>query len=74
MNEKVEEIIDKIRPALRADGGDVDLVKVDENEGIIYVRLTGACNTCPMASMTLKGGIEQIMKRELSWVNSVEAV
>lgn len=74
MIEKVEEIIDKIRPALNADGGDVDLVEIDEKEGIIYVRLKGACNSCPMSAMTLKGGIEQIMKRELPWVNSVEAV
>ncbi len=74
MNEKVEEIIDKIRPALQADGGNVELVSIDEKEGVIYVRLKGACITCPMSVMTLKGGIEQIMKRELPWVNSVESV
>lgn len=74
MKETVEAIIDKIRPALHADGGDVELVRIDQSEGIIYVRLTGACDSCPMSVMTLKGGIEQILKRELSWVNSVEAL
>lgn len=74
MKEAVEAIINKIRPALHADGGDVELVRIDQSEGIIYVRLTGACDSCPMSVMTLKGGIEQILKRELSWVNSVEAL
>lgn len=74
MKETVEAIIDKIRPALHADGGDVELVRIDQSEGIIYVRLTGACDSCPMSVMTLKGGIEQILKRELSWLNSVEAL
>ena len=72
--EQVQTVLDKIRPALIADGGDVDIVKIDEETGIIYLRLKGACDTCPMSVMTLKGGIEQIMKRELPWVNSVEAV
>jgi len=74
ISEQVQSVLDKIRPALIADGGDVDIVKIDEETGIIYLRLKGACDTCPMSVMTLKGGIEQIMKRELPWVNSVEAV
>ncbi len=73
MKEKVEQALNKVRPALQADGGDVELVEVGEN-GIVKVRLTGACGGCPMSQMTLKMGIERILKKEVPEVVSVEAV
>lgn len=72
MKEKVEEALNKIRPALQADGGDVELV--DVSEGVVSVRLTGACNGCPMATMTLKSGIERILRGEIPEVKEVVAV
>lgn len=73
MKEKVQAAIDKIRPMLKADGGDVELVDVQEN-GVVQVRLQGACSGCPMSQMTLKNGIERIIKKEVPEVKSVEAV
>ena len=73
MKEKVEKALNKIRPALQADGGDVELVDVTE-DGIVKVKLTGACGGCPMAQMTLKSGIERIVKEEVPEIKSVEAV
>ena len=72
MKEKVEEVLNKIRPALVADGGNVELV--DVNDGTVQVRLTGACAGCPMSTMTLKMGIEQILKKEIPEVKEVVAV
>lgn len=72
MKEKVEEALAKVRPQLQADGGDVELVDVTE-DGVVYVKLTGACGGCPMASMTLKMGIERILKQMVPEVKSVEA-
>lgn len=72
MKEKVQEAIDKIRPMLQKDGGDVELVEVDE--GIVKVRLQGACAGCPMSQMTLKNGIEKFLKQEIPEVVSVESV
>ena len=72
MREKVEEVLGKIRPALVADGGNVELVNV--NDGTVEVRLTGACAGCPMSTMTLKMGIEQILKQEIPEVKEVVAV
>ena len=72
MREKVEKALDKIRPSLMADGGDVELV--DVNDGVVKVRLTGACGGCPMSQMTLKMGIERILKQEVSDVKEVIAV
>ena len=72
MQEKVEEILEKIRPTLVADGGNVELVGV--NDGTVEVRLTGACAGCPMSTMTLKMGIEQILKKEIPEVKEVVAV
>jgi Fe-S cluster biogenesis protein NfuA len=71
MREKVEEAIKKIRPMLQADGGDVELV--DVQEGVVTVRLQGACAGCPMSQMTLKNGIEKILKKEIPGVVSVES-
>ncbi len=70
--EQVEGVLDKIRPMLVRDGGNVELV--DVNDGTVKVRLTGACGGCPMATMTLKMGIEQIMKQEIPEVKEVVAV
>lgn len=72
MKEKVEEILDKIRPSLHADGGDVELVDVVDN--VVKVRLTGACGGCPMSKMTLKMGIERILKKDLPGIKEVIAV
>ena len=73
MKEKVEKALDKVRPSLQADGGDVELVKVEDN-GVVKVKLTGACAGCPMSQMTLKMGIERILKKEVPGVTTVEAV
>lgn len=72
MKDRVEVVLDKIRPAIQADGGDVELVGISE-DNIVTVRLTGACVGCPMAQLTLKGGIERILKHEIPEVVSVEA-
>jgi Fe-S cluster biogenesis protein NfuA len=72
MNEKVEAILNEIRPALQADGGDVELVGV--NDGMVSVKLTGACAGCPLSTMTLKMGIERILKEKLPEVKEVVAV
>jgi len=72
MREKVEEVLTMIRPSLWADGGDVELVNVEE--GIVRVRLTGACSGCPMSTMTLQHGIERILKERLPEVTEVVAV
>lgn len=72
MQEKVEKALLKVRSFLQADGGDVELVEITE-EGVVGVKLTGACAGCPMASMTLKTGIERILKEEVPEVKRVEA-
>jgi len=72
MNEKVEKALDKIRPALMADGGNVELVDVED--GVVKVKLTGACGGCPMSQMTLKMGIERVLKQELPEIKEVRAV
>jgi Fe-S cluster biogenesis protein NfuA len=71
MKEKVEAAIDKIRPMLQADGGDVELVSVAD--GVVKVRLQGACAGCPMSRMTLKNGIERVLKQQIPEVKSVES-
>jgi Fe-S cluster biogenesis protein NfuA len=72
MKEKVETALAKVRPMLLADGGDVQLV--DVTDGVVKVKLTGACGGCPMATMTLKGGIERALKDEVPEVKEVVAV
>jgi len=69
MKEKVRNVINKIRPMLQADGGDVELV--DCADGVVTVRLKGACAGCPMSQMTLRNGIEQTLKKEIPEVKSV---
>jgi len=71
--EKVEEILDRIRPAIQSDGGDVELIKIRE-DGVIEVRLQGACKGCPMAALTLKAGIERVIKEEIPEVKEVISV
>lgn len=73
LKEKIEDALDKVRPALQADGGDVQFVDVDE-EGVVKVKLTGACGGCPMSQMTLKMGIEKVLKQSVPEVNRVESV
>jgi Fe-S cluster biogenesis protein NfuA len=72
MREKIEAVLNQIRPNLVRDGGNVELV--DATDGIVKVRLTGACGGCPMASMTLKNGVERMLKERLPEVKEVVAV
>jgi len=73
MLEKVKNVIDEIRPNLQADGGDVELIGVSD-DGVVKVRLQGACRGCPGAAMTLKMGVERLLKRQVPEVKSVENV
>ncbi|HON87706.1 MAG TPA: NifU family protein [Bacillota bacterium] len=73
MKERVEKILEQIRPSLQFDGGDVELVEVTE-DGIVKVKLTGACGSCPFATMTLKAGIERILKQEIPEIKEVQEV
>jgi Fe-S cluster biogenesis protein NfuA len=72
MRENVEKALEKIRPALQADGGNVELI--DVADGVVKVRLTGACGGCPMSQMTLKMGVERVIKQYVPEVKSVETV
>lgn len=74
MEEKVKKALDSIRGYLQADGGDIELVSVDEKDGIVRVRLTGACGSCPMSQMTLQMGVERTLKQQVPEVKKVEAV
>ena len=73
IKEKVQQALNKVRPSLQADGGDVQLVDVDE-QGVVKVKLTGACGGCPMSQMTLKMGIEKVLKQNVPEVTRVESV
>jgi len=73
LRQQVEDVLGVIRPMLQADGGDVELVNVEE-DGTVKVKLTGACGGCPMSRITLKRGIEARMKQAIPEVKSVEAV
>jgi Fe-S cluster biogenesis protein NfuA len=73
MKEKIETALGKIRPSLQADGGDVELVEVSP-DGVVKVKLTGACEGCPMSQMTLKMGIEKVLKEEVPELKEVVAV
>lgn len=73
MKEQVEQALSKIRPALKRDGGDVELIEVTA-DGIVKVKLTGACHGCPMAALTLKQGIERILIQEVPAVKEVVSV
>jgi Fe-S cluster biogenesis protein NfuA len=71
MREKVEAALDKVRPMLQADGGNVELVDVTE-DGIVKVRLQGACAGCPMSQMTLRNGIERVLRQHVPEIKAVE--
>ena len=70
MKEKIEAALKKIRPMLQADGGDIELVDVSK-DGVVKVKLTGACGCCPMSQMTLKNAVEQRLKKEVSGIKEV---
>lgn len=72
MRENVEKALQKIRPALQADGGDIELI--DVQDGVVKVKLTGACGDCPMSQITLKQGVERVLKEEVPEVKGLEAV
>ena len=72
MKEEIEEVMKQIRPALEADGGNVELV--DVKDGVVQVKLTGACGSCPMSSLTLKMGIERVLKEKIPGIKEVIAV
>lgn len=71
--EKVKKVINKIRPGLQADGGDVEVVEITDN-GIVKVKLLGACHGCPMSTLTIKNGIEKTLKREIPEIKEVRPV
>ncbi|MDD3250011.1 MAG: NifU family protein [Smithella sp.] len=73
MKEQVQKALEKVRPGLQADGGDVELIDVSP-EGLVKVKLTGACHGCPMSQMTLKMGIEKILKQQVPSVKEVVSV
>jgi Fe-S cluster biogenesis protein NfuA len=73
MKEEIKKVLDQIRPSLQADGGDAELVDIDD-QGVVKLRLTGACAGCPMSQMTLKQGIERILKEKVSSTIKVESV
>lgn len=72
--EKIEDTLDGIRPALRSDGGDVELVGFDDADGVVQVRLMGACSSCPISSLTMRQGIERRLKNAIPEVREVQAV
>ncbi len=74
IRERIEEILDSVRPAIRADGGDIELVSFDQMDGIVRIRMVGACYACPMSMLTLKAGIEQRLRMQVPEVRSVESV
>jgi len=73
MEERIKKALDNVRPHLQADGGDVELVNVSK-DGIVQVKLLGACSACPMSQMTLRAGVERALIREVPGIRRVEAV
>ncbi len=74
VRERVEKVLEKVRPYIQSDGGDISLVDVHEDTGIVEVRLHGACDSCPSATATLKGGVERIMKQDVPEIKEVVTV
>ena len=74
MKDRVEKALDLIRPALQNDGGNVELVDVDEAAGIVKLKLVGACGSCPMSQMTLRMGVERVLKEEIPEIKEVVSV
>jgi len=73
MQEQIKQELDKLRPMLQADGGDAELVEITQ-DGIVKVKFTGACSSCPMRQVTLKAGIEAKLKEKIPMIKQVEAV
>jgi Fe-S cluster biogenesis protein NfuA len=71
---KVEKALEELRPRLQADGGDIELVDVDAEKGVVKVKLTGACVGCPMSQMTLQLGVKQFLKKKIPEITLVEAI
>jgi len=74
MKDEVKKVLDEIRPTIQADGGDVELVEVNEKTGVVKVQLKGACTHCPMSEVTLKEGIGRVLKEKVKGVKEVEGV
>ena len=74
MKDRVEKALDKIRPALQADGGNVELVDVDEAKGVVKLKLVGACGSCPMSQMTLRMGVERVLREDIPEITEVQSV
>jgi Fe-S cluster biogenesis protein NfuA len=74
IQERVESVIAKVRPYIQSDGGDITLVAIHEDTGIVEVSLHGACNTCPSSTATLKGGVERMMRQEVPEIKEVVTV
>lgn len=74
MADKIERALDKIRPALRMDGGEVEFIEFDQDTGIVSLRMVGACGGCPMSTLTLKMGIERAIRQEVPEVKAVHAI
>ena len=74
MKEEVLKVLNDVRPTLQADGGDVELIAVDEKKGIVTVELKGACNGCPMATLTLQEGIARVLKQRVKGFKKIEAI
>ena len=72
--ERVEKVLEKIRPYIQSDGGDISLVAVDESSGIVKVTLHGACGSCPSSTATLKGGVERMIRQEIPEIKEVVSV
>ena len=72
VKEQVEKALETVREGLRRDGGDIDLVEIKDN--IVYVRLKGACGSCPMSTLTLKNWVEAYLKKEIPEIQAVQAV
>ena len=73
LHDRVKKVLDSVRPYLQSDGGDIDLIDVTD-EGVVKVKLTGACHGCPYSMMTLKAGVEQAIMKEVSEVKQVISV
>lgn len=71
MQVQVQEVIEIIRPAIQADGGDIELIEVDHDSGVVTVELSGACVSCPASTVTMKAGVERIMKDRVAGVTAV---
>ena len=74
IQERVEKVLEKIRPYIQSDGGDISLVEIQEAEGIVKVSLHGACGSCPSSTATLKGGVERMVRQEVPEIHEVVAI